>query len=350
MAINSNRFPLQNAIKKILDAPNSRPVLPALEDDSSVEEGLIVRDDKFGKAERYDYLKRLGSGVFLGVSLTIGTAFYATPPANAQPLRDADCALHAVGYAAGGVHIDLVSEITGAMAGPTHDADVITDMIHIMGRGRTGYRGFPSLDTFEAYLRSQGDAEYIVGWQGYGDPRGHVVNARTIGDTIIYIDNQCQRFTQPPIGGTYNYYAWFIGHINFGNDRGDPMDLDKRDVKTGSGRFTESCRNINLFTNIDRNNSVSLSAECRNELGNFTPTAIDLNDSIINDFGGLVWQDNGGFGASVRNCRLRHENITVLQCEAGDGNGSWKKAAITLDKKIVNDNGRLTVKLSPPRF
>jgi hypothetical protein len=48
---------------------------------------------------------------------------------------------------------------------------------------------------------------------------------------------------------------------------------------------------------------------------------------------------------SVRNCRLRLEKVTVLQCEAADDNGSWKKAAITLDKKIVNDNGQLTVRL-----
>lgn len=48
MAIDSNRFPLQNAIKKILDDPNSRPALPVLEDGSS------VGDDNFGEADRYD--------------------------------------------------------------------------------------------------------------------------------------------------------------------------------------------------------------------------------------------------------------------------------------------------------
>jgi hypothetical protein len=48
MATNSNRFPLQSAIKKILDDPNSRPALPALED------GSIVGDGNFGKGDRYD--------------------------------------------------------------------------------------------------------------------------------------------------------------------------------------------------------------------------------------------------------------------------------------------------------
>jgi hypothetical protein len=48
MAIDSNRFLLQNAIKKILDDPNSRPALPVLEDGSSVGDG------NFGKGDRYD--------------------------------------------------------------------------------------------------------------------------------------------------------------------------------------------------------------------------------------------------------------------------------------------------------
>lgn len=48
MATDSIRFPLQSAIKKILDDPNSRPALPALDD------GSIVGDDNFGKGELYD--------------------------------------------------------------------------------------------------------------------------------------------------------------------------------------------------------------------------------------------------------------------------------------------------------
>ena len=48
MVTNSNRFPLQSAIKKILDDPNSRPALPRL------DEGSIVGHDNFGKAAVYD--------------------------------------------------------------------------------------------------------------------------------------------------------------------------------------------------------------------------------------------------------------------------------------------------------
>jgi hypothetical protein len=48
MAIDSKRFPLQSAIKKILADPKSRPALPVLED------GTSVGDDNFGKADRYD--------------------------------------------------------------------------------------------------------------------------------------------------------------------------------------------------------------------------------------------------------------------------------------------------------
>jgi hypothetical protein len=52
--VNSNRFPLQNAIKKILDNPTTRPALPVLKDDSSIEDGSSVGDENFSKATRYD--------------------------------------------------------------------------------------------------------------------------------------------------------------------------------------------------------------------------------------------------------------------------------------------------------
>jgi hypothetical protein len=48
MAIDSKRFPLQSAIKKIFADPKSRPELPVL------EEGSSVGDDNFGEVERYD--------------------------------------------------------------------------------------------------------------------------------------------------------------------------------------------------------------------------------------------------------------------------------------------------------
>lgn len=46
--MDSNRFPLQNSIKKILDDPDSRPELPGL------DEGSVVGDDNFGEADHYD--------------------------------------------------------------------------------------------------------------------------------------------------------------------------------------------------------------------------------------------------------------------------------------------------------
>jgi len=51
MAIDSNRFPLQSAIKKILDDPKSRPALP---DSISIGDGISVGDGNFGEGDRYD--------------------------------------------------------------------------------------------------------------------------------------------------------------------------------------------------------------------------------------------------------------------------------------------------------
>ncbi|MGF2038969.1 MAG: endonuclease/exonuclease/phosphatase family protein [Nostoc sp. CmiVER01] len=52
--MDSNRFPLQNAIKKILDNPSTRPVLPVLKDSSSNGDGSSVGDKNFGEADVYD--------------------------------------------------------------------------------------------------------------------------------------------------------------------------------------------------------------------------------------------------------------------------------------------------------
>jgi hypothetical protein len=60
MATDSNRFPLQNSIRKILDDPNSRPKLPGL------DEGSVVGDDKFGEADDY------GTGKWSDIALNNG--------------------------------------------------------------------------------------------------------------------------------------------------------------------------------------------------------------------------------------------------------------------------------------
>ena len=291
------------------------------------------------------YFKRLVSGFSLGVLLSITTTFYATPPARA--VEDADCVLNAVAYAAN-IRLDLVSEITGVRQGPPINGDLIPGMLQATGFGRRSPIEFYTREALVRYLRSNNNAAYIVGWRARGGETGHVINARVInGGEPIFIDRQCGSFTTVPENQGI-YYAWFVEPILFGEAERMMQGLTKRDAPdaTNSGKFTPSCKNIALFTNFDRNNSVSLSAECRNknDARAFTPTAIDLNDSITNSFGGLLWQDDGGFGGSVRNSRLRDSNnVTVLQCEANDGKGSWKNVAINLDDRITNDNGQLSV-------
>jgi hypothetical protein len=293
------------------------------------------------------YFKRSVSGFSLGVLFAIGTAFYPTPPANAQPIpiRDADCVLQAVAYAAN-MRADLVSELSGAMIGPPIDVNEIQGLFETVGVGRRFPIEFFTREALIRYLRSNNNAAYVVGWTE-GSEVGHVINARVInGGEPVFIDAQCGRFTTVPENQSL-YYAWFVEPILFGEAERMMGDLSRRDDPdaTSSGGFTTSCQNIALFTNVDRFNSVNLSANCRNNEGTFTPTAINLSDSIINSFGGLLWQENGGFGGSVRNCRLRDsDDVTVLQCEANDGSGNWKNAAINLDKRIANDNGQLAVR------
>jgi hypothetical protein len=290
------------------------------------------------------YFKRLVSGFLLSVLLLITTAFYATPPARA--VGDADCVLNAVAYAAN-IRLDLVNDITGVMQGPPINGDQIPGMLRATGFGRRFPIEFYTREALIRHLRSNNNAAYIVGWMPRGGEIGHVINARVInGGEPIFIDAQCGSFTTVPENQGL-YYAWFVEPILFGEAERMMQGLTKRDAPDAisSGGFTPSCQNVALFTNFDRNNSVSLSAECRNNAGTFTPTAIDLSDSIINSSGGLLWQDDGGFGGSVRNCRLRDsDDVTVLQCEANDGSGNWENAAINLDDRIANDNGQLAVR------
>ncbi|URD53706.1 CVNH domain-containing protein [Chroococcidiopsis sp. CCNUC1] len=113
--------------------------------------------------------------------------------------------------------------------------------------------------------------------------------------------------------------------------------------RRAGGGFTASCRDINLFTNIDRRGGANLSAKCYNQAGQLLPTAVAINNNIVNNGGRLAWQKDGGFTGSVRNCSLIVRKFTILRCEAGNGAGSWVTSAINLDTGIVNNNGRLTV-------
>jgi hypothetical protein len=301
------------------------------------------------------YLKRLVTVFSLGALFTMETTFNATPPANAlEPIRDDDCALHALRGAAG-LTLAQVAERTGLMQGPAYNADAITRALPRVGLGNVAPVTFATREDLDRYLRSHGDreyAEYIVGWQRNGSRMGHVINARVSYGRIQFIDNQQQCLgsaAEPPRDRAYayTYTAWRTRRRQvmdgltflFGN-----LTLDGLMKRNESfGNFTASCKKIALFTNVDRSNSVNLSAECPDNQGKFTPTAIDINTSIINSFGALMWQKNGGFGASVRNCKIQVGTYTVLLCDAADGKGSWRKAAINLDTEIVNKNGKLTV-------
>jgi hypothetical protein len=302
------------------------------------------------------YLKRLVTVFSLGALFTMEMTFNATPPANA--IEDLNCVLYALGGAAQ-IDLDLVAERTGLMNGPVHGIQAIEDGLAILGLRRPTRMTFFLREDLENYLRSNGNnTEYIVAWQANGRNFGHAVNAHVIHGRITYIDNQnrCQgpgTTAEPPIGFgfEYTYWAWLtrrdvMDNLTFAfqnlNLSLNGTGLVKRNESFGN--FTASCRNITLFTDVDRFHSVHLSAECQDNQGKFTPTAIDLNSNIINRFGALMWQKNGGFGASVQNCKIEVDHYTVLLCDAADGKGSWRKVAINLDTEIVNRNGQLTVR------
>jgi hypothetical protein len=304
------------------------------------------------------YLKRLVTVFSLGALFTMEMTFNATPPANAnEQIQDLNCVLYALGGAAG-INLDLVVERTGFMNGPVHGIQAIEDGLEILGLGRPSSRIFYSREELDNYLRSNGNAEYLVAWDSIQTSElGHAINARVIDGRITFIDHQrrCQgSAAEPPRGFVhqYSYWVWLARDVDdvesltflFDNLTLDDEHGNLQKRNESFGNFTASCQNINLFTHVDRFHSVHLSAECQDNQGKSTPTAIDLNSNIINSFGALMWQKNGGFGASVQNCKIEVGHYTVLLCDAADGNGSWRKVAINLDTEIENRNGQLTVR------
>lgn len=310
-------------------------------------------------------LNLVGSSLFtLSTLLSLGTT--ATPPAHA--VEDNNCVLFAL---AGASRIPLpdVTEITGFMDGPDLGPAHVQEGLGILGVGTGDEQRFFTRQQLENYLTSstRPNAEFIVGWRpvNANEGIGHVVNARVINGRIRYIDNQNQcespnPAAEPPREGALIYFAWLtdsnvqpgvedigflLGGLSLQDARNTSLAARSENAplrNASFGNFTEHCRNINLSTNFNRSSQVSLSAECKDEQGNFQPTAIILDHSIVNESGALMWRSGGGFGRSVQNCRIDVDVYTVLTCDAGDGRGDYRKAAINLDAEIVNRNGKLT--------
>lgn len=311
------------------------------------------------------YLKRLVTGFCLSTLFTMEMPFNGTPVANAQPAGQRNCVLNALAGAAR-MPLPVVAERTGFMDGPDLGAEQVQEGLGILGVGTGNEQRFFTRDQLERYLIANPNAEYIVGWRPVNENGGigHVVNARVANGRITYLDNQnqCQSpnpAAEPPRQGALIYYAWFtrlntsviddlaetFGRLLIGNATNP--SLQARSLPIGNTtvnfiNFTATCRNITLFSNFNRDSQVSLSAECRDEQGNFQPTAIILDQSIANDLGSLNWRPNGGFGGSVQNCQINVGINTILLCDAATGSGSFRKVAINLDTNIANRNGKLT--------
>ena len=315
------------------------------------------------------YLKRLVTGFCLSTLFTMEMPFNGTPVANAQPAGQQNCILNVLAGAAR-MPVAIVAERINFMDGPDLPAERVQEGLGILGLGTGNEQRFFTREQLERYLiAADPNAEYIVGWAPVNqrDGFGHVVNARVANGRITYIDNQNQcrspnPAAEPPRQAAVIYYAWLtrlntsvidnladtFGRLLIGTavNRTTP-NLSARSLPIGNTtvnfiNFTATCRNIALFSNINRDSQVSLNAQCSDERGNFQPTAIILDQSIANDLGSLNWRSNGGFGGSVQNCQINVGINTILLCDAATGSGSFRKVAINLDTNIANRNGKLT--------
>ena len=97
------------------------------------------------------------------------------------------------------------------------------------------------------------------------------------------------------------------------------------------GNFVSSCNNLTL-------DIPTLSASCRSINHDVNRTSINLDGYIINSNGHLIWQRNGRFAKTVKNCYLWK---STLNCQARSAGGQWLHSELNLNSRIENNNGNL---------
>ncbi len=114
------------------------------------------------------------------------------------------------------------------------------------------------------------------------------------------------------------------------------LSLFQQNMAMASGDFTKSC------SDIDLTNNNLLDANCKDRNGNINGTFTLLDAFIANSDGRLVWQVDGNYDASSRNCDVEFvSGVTFLQCDTQKRNGNWTSSSLNLDEHIANIDGDL---------
>ncbi|KAF6818100.1 cvnh domain-containing protein [Colletotrichum sojae] len=82
----------------------------------------------------------------------------------------------------------------------------------------------------------------------------------------------------------------------------------------------------------------SLYRRCTNLAGNPRDSFYDLNRSIGNSDGNLLWWTNGGFGGSCNSAKVAG---TSLSASCRTNGGGWKSTGINLDQHLQNWDGAI---------
>ncbi|MDY6784694.1 MAG: CVNH domain-containing protein [Cyanobacteriota bacterium] len=97
------------------------------------------------------------------------------------------------------------------------------------------------------------------------------------------------------------------------------------------GNFSQSCSNSSI-------QGSTLSSTCRTMNGSYKDTSINLNSSIENVDGSLVWQPDN-FIETCRNTTLASSSVMTAECKTRDQR--FVSTAINLDEHIANIDGTL---------
>ncbi|KAK6346625.1 hypothetical protein TWF696_006745 [Orbilia brochopaga] len=115
-----------------------------------------------------------------------------------------------------------------------------------------------------------------------------------------------------------------------------PNDLEKR-----AGGAYRSCEGPSF---VQSGNAIIQQMTCGDGRGGKKISWINLSECIANRGGELVWQKNGNFGSTCylddgTNTGPRWNTDLYIWCP--NGKGQVVSAAINLDERLVNRNGRL---------
>ncbi|TLD23320.1 hypothetical protein PspLS_07441 [Pyricularia sp. CBS 133598] len=114
-----------------------------------------------------------------------------------------------------------------------------------------------------------------------------------------------------------------------------PTQPSSHVLERRSGDYLKSCTDSGMSQ--DANGHWQIIARCRNNVGGYQVSGLDLNLCLANLDGKLTWQWNGNFQSSCYNISPADPSSIAAECHPKAGTGVWN--VVDLNQGIHNYNG-----------